>query len=176
MKRREFLRLSVLAGIALTGCKNSPQTSTTGSKHYLEAKTGKTITLEGEILHVCPVEGLKMKLKLADGEIIRVVYPDNLPIEPEWNHKEVRITGKLESMKLSRKQIDSNYQDKKLLCHIDHSPCIDKKWIDNRWKDGSAQRLLDKDNNALQLRMRNNKSNAIQVFTIVAEKVELITS
>lgn len=171
MKRRDFLRISILAGIAFTGCRNTSDKNA-AFIHYLDSDVGKDITLEGKILHVCPIEKLKIKLKLADGEIIRVVYPDNKPFDSSWNNKEVKITGKLSRMNLSREEIAKNYDNKELLCHIDHTPCIDQKWIQNRWKDNSGDKILNRDNNELLIKMRNTKSNFIRVFTISASEIK----
>lgn len=149
------------------------------SKHILTDKStisslNSTLTLEGEIIHVCPIRGQKIKLKLEDGEIIRVNSTDGTPFDAaQWNRKQVRITGKLSSLKLSRKEIAQNDEEKKLLCHIDHTPCIDTQWINNRWQDGSGSDILQRDNEAIQAKMRQTENSYIQVFTITAEKIEL---
>ncbi len=169
MKRRDFIKTSALTSLLLISCNNNQRT---GYTHYLESEIGNIISLEGEIIHVCPVEGLKMKLRLSDGEIICVSHSKNIPFsKQQWEKKKVRINGKLTDTKLPAKLITSNYNEKKLLCHIDYSPCIDTKWIENRWQDGSAERILDRENENLQKKMHNTKRNFVQVFTITADNI-----
>ncbi|MDR3141286.1 MAG: hypothetical protein LBU37_06140 [Tannerellaceae bacterium] len=169
MKRRVFLKVSTLSCIMLFAC-NKKQTDK--YTHYLEPEAGKETTLEGEIIHVCPIEGKKMKLRLSDGEIICVLPAIDEPFaKTQWDQKKVKITGLLQEAQLPRTTIVANYQDKKILCHIDHSPCTDIRWIENRWKDGSAERLLERDNENLQQRMYKTKLNYVQIFSITANQI-----
>ena len=168
MKRRDFIKHTFFVSIALAGCQS-------GTNNHLHSKIGKKIALEGSIIHVCPIERLKMKLKLADGEIIRVYNSDNKPFDKnKWDNKKVRINGKLEETKLSREKIRTNFEDKKLLCHIDYSPCIDSKWIENHWKNNTAEKLLAKENNKLLMKMEQTSRDYIQVFTIIADEISII--
>lgn len=131
-------------------------------------QSGKHIkTIEGEIIHVCPVKGLKMKLKLADQSIVKVIPQNGQPFSKEWNHKKVKIEGIVTESRLSLKEIKTNYKTKKLLCHIDHTPCIDNKWIQNRWADGSAQGILDRDNESLNTIMDSSGKNYVTVYSII---------
>ncbi|MDR1202160.1 MAG: hypothetical protein LBL58_11125 [Tannerellaceae bacterium] len=169
MKRRIFLKASTVGCILFFAC-NKKQTDK--YVHYLEPEIGKETTLEGEIIHVCPIEGMKMKLQLSDSEIICVLPATDEPFaKTQWDHKKVKVTGLLQETKLPRTTIVANYQDKKLLCHIDHSPCTDIEWVENRWKDGSAKRLLDRDNESLQERMYKTKQNYVQIFSITANQI-----
>lgn len=172
MDRRHFLKFTLFTGVLLSACRNKKSSPV----HYWESEVGKNITLEGEILHVCPIEGMKMKLRLADGEIISVLpATGNSSFDKSlWNKKKVKIYGKLSVSHLERSVIAANYKEKKLLCHIDHTPCIDTKWIENRWKDGSAEDLLKRDYNALIARMGKTGRNFIQVFSVVAEEISEI--
>ncbi|MDR1623663.1 MAG: hypothetical protein LBS04_01655 [Tannerellaceae bacterium] len=97
MKRRIFLKASTLSYITLFAC-NKKQTDK--YTHYLEPEVGKETILEGEIIHVCPIE-----------------------------------------------------------------------WIENRWKDGSAERLLERNNENLQQRMYETKLNYVQIFSITANQI-----
>jgi hypothetical protein len=169
MKRRVFLKTSAMSCFLLFACKKKPADRYV---HDLEPEVGKEVTLEGEIIHVCPVEGKKMKLQLAGGEIICVLPPTGDPfIKAQWDRKKVRISGLLKDARLPRKTILANYQDKKLLCHIDHSPCIDLQWINNRWEDGSAERLLNRDHEALRKKLYDTKRSYVQVFSIIANHI-----
>jgi hypothetical protein len=169
MKRRIFLKASAIGCVMLFAC-NKKQTDK--YTHYLEPEVGKETTLEGEIIHVCPIEGKKMKLQLSDGEIICVLPAAGEPFaKAQWDHKKVKVTGLLQEAQLPRTTIAANYQDKKLLCHIDHTPCTDVKWMENRWKDGSAERLLERDNEDLLQRMYETKLNYVQVFSITANHI-----
>lgn len=168
MERRDFLKLSLATGMIWCSCNNKKNIL----PHYLESEVGEKITLEGEIVHVCPIEGMKMKLRLSDGEIISVLPIDDKSFDKQqWDKKNVRIFGKLGETRVPRSVIVSDFKEKKLLCHIDHTPCTDTKWIENRWKDGSAVDILKRDNQALMTRMGKTQRNYIQVFSIIAEDI-----
>lgn len=172
MNRRQFLSaIALLGGSVLFSCKHKNADSPIP---YYESQLGSLLTLEGDVIHVCPVNGKKMKLRLSDGEVMRVVPIDNKPFDlARWNKQHVRVTGKLSDLKVSREYIADNYAEKKLLCHIDHTPCIDTEWAENHWKNGSGSRILDRDNNALQMKMLQSGKDYIQVFVITAEKIEV---
>lgn len=55
----------------------------------------------------------------------------------------------------------------------DGTPFDAAQWINNRWRDGSGSDILQRDNEAIQAKMRQTENSYIQVFTITAEKVEL---
>ena len=169
MNRRFFITTSTISFFTLIACNNKQKNSYT---HYLESEIGKITTLKGEIIHVCPIEGQKMKLQLPDGEVICILPSNGEPfLKKQWDKKKVKISGMLKEKRFMRNTILTNYQDKKLLCHIDYTPCIDTKWIENRQKDGSAERLLERDNELLLGKMQTTKLNYIQVFSLTADEI-----
>lgn len=57
MERRHFIKAMILlSGSVLFACK---QTHPNGQVHYLEPQLNSRLTLEGEIIHVCPIRGQK---------------------------------------------------------------------------------------------------------------------
>ena len=77
----------------------------------LESYINNEVTLCGKILHVCPVNSDKMKLQLADGQIV-VVRLEKHKIKFDHNNtgKEVEIRGILHQQKLEKTEINSNYE------------------------------------------------------------------
>ena len=170
MNRRDFIHFSAMTGIGLLAGQYG-----FGRNNVNFMQSGKYIkTIEGEIIHVCPVKGQKMKLKLADQSIMKVIPKNDQPFSKEWNHRKVKIEGIVTEYRLSLKDIKTNYKAKKLLCHIDHTPCMDNKWIQNRWADGSEQSILDRDNESLNTIMGSSGKNYVTVYSIVPVKITTI--
>ncbi len=142
----------------------------------LENQIGNTITIEGEIVHVCPVDGKKMKLILNDTSVVSVLNANKSErFDPaQWNQTRVQITGVLACNRISAREIDSVYQQKELLCHVDNAPCLDKQWQENKWKNGTAQQSLDSKNQKLHEKMQQTGKNYIPVFSITTHNIEKI--
>ncbi len=76
----------------------------TESNFKTETKTKK----DNEIIHVCPVEGQKMKL-LTDHQHILKIIP-SVPgkrFNRNWNSKKIRISGTIQETRLSASYINS---------------------------------------------------------------------
>jgi hypothetical protein len=169
MDRRQFIRMSTLAGMSLLVFKYG-----FGNSFIQNSNANKLTIVEGEIIHICPINGYKMKLKLDDNRIMKVLPQKKEPYSKEFNHKRVRIEGHIHELQLSGKVIDKNFKAKKLLCHIDHTPGIDKQWIEKRWEDGSAIEILTKDNKLLSDEMLSTGKNYVSAYSIMPQKIEII--
>ena len=100
------------------------------------------VTVEGKIVHVCPVDGSKMKLT-SNRQIIKIIpSAPNGKFERHWNGKRIRVRGKVHEVRLSRAHLDSLYGAGSLLCHIDFSPCSDTAWVAAKHRQGKAAEIV----------------------------------
>jgi hypothetical protein len=138
----------------------------------IEKYSKKNIEIEGRIVHVCGVDGKKMKLKTKSGQIIKIVPLDStLRFNKAYNQKTVIIQGKITEYKLKKLLIESLGKERTLLCHIDNSPCKDKEWVENKKNSGIADSLSEKDMERLRAKMLETGKEYVSVFTIIADKV-----
>lgn len=152
-----------------------PIVTTDSLAHNLSLFEGKKISIEGKIIHVCPVEGRKMKL-LGDGrQIVKIILPDLTEhFEDSWNGKRVKVTGTVREERVSSARIDSIEAAGTLLCHIDHTPCIDSVWISNMHRYGKAEEATRRSVAYLREILEKTGKNYVPVMVLVADKVEEI--
>lgn len=144
-------------------------------KKNVESFAGRYIATEGTVIHVCPVNGLKIKLRADDGSIIKVTTGNTFPqFDQDWNGKKVRITGTVREERIPRSVIDSVAANEVLLCHIDHTPCIDSAWVKNKKKQGVASSISEKETGLLKAEMEKTGKEYISVTVLVADKIEEI--
>ena len=174
----------ILAGLmitALLGCNNlslgqeiekvNADLVLSNIANYKNSK----IEIHGYIVHVCGVDGKKMKLKTENGEIIKLVSNDStLKFDSQYHRKNVCVQGKINETRIEKQTIDNFEKEKTLLCHIDKTPCKDKKWVENQIKNGSSDSLSQKDIKALKEKMQKTGKNYVSIFTLVAEKISII--
>ena len=147
----------------------------TKEKLNLESYVNNEISLCGKVLHVCHVNNDKMKLQLADGQIVIVRFKDqNSKFDRNNTGKEINITGILHLQKLNKTEINSNYEQQNLLCHVDLAPCVDSMWVDGMWEKGSAKQYLDTTNEKLINTMAENGKDYISVYSIFIENDNII--
>jgi len=140
----------------------------------IDKYSNKNIEIEGRIVHVCGVDGKKMKLKTKGGETIKIILSDStLCFDKVYNQKTVIIQGKITEAKLKKLLIDSLGKEKILLCHIDNSPCKDKEWVENKKNSGVADSLSEKDTERLRTKMLQTGKDYVSVFTMIADKVTI---
>lgn len=140
--------------------------------NHIEKYAGKNIKTEGCIVHVCGVDGKKMKLRTQNGGIIKIISSDSaLQFDRHYYEKTVIVQGIIMEYKLPKSRIDSLEQEKKLLCHIDNSPCKDVKWVENQVRKGVADSLSQRDMDRLRQKMLQTGKNEVSVFTIIAQKI-----
>lgn len=140
--------------------------------NHIQKYTTRNIKTEGYIAHVCGVDEKKMKLKTANGNIIKIIPLDsNIQFDKNYYGKIVMVQGKIMEYKIPKSRIDSLEQEKKLLCHIDNSPCKDIKWVENQVRKGVADSLSQRDMDRLKKKMLQTRKDEISVFTIIAEKI-----
>jgi hypothetical protein len=176
MNRLLLLTTLLLFGLLKSNCQNNDCNITKVAADSLinniEKYHEKEIETEGVIVHVCGVDGKKMKLKTDKGEIIKIVTTDStLQFNKSYNGKTVIIQGYITESKIENNLIDSLEKDKVLLCHIDNTPCKDKEWVDYQTNKGNAEALSQKDIERLRKKMLQTGKNYVSVFTIIANKI-----
>jgi hypothetical protein len=95
-----------------------------------EAYLWRSVSIEGDVVHICPVNGKKLKLKTPQGHFIKVVA-DGVGIErfDETLGKHIRITGMVFEERVSRMHIAKSVENTTILCQIDHTPCVNSQWV-----------------------------------------------
>ncbi len=140
----------------------------------IEKYVGQEVTVEGKILHVCPVDGSKMKL-VDNRQIIKIIPPtQDGKFERHWTGKRIRVQGKVHEERLSSARIDSLYQAGSLLCHIDFSPCNDTAWVTAQHRKGKATEIVNHYNKFFKYEMQRTGKDYISVVVLEAIKTEEI--
>jgi hypothetical protein len=173
--------LTALLTTILLSC-NNPKTNQSIEKvnadillNNIENYSNRKIEIEGYIVHVCGVDGMKMKLKTENGEIIKIVpFDSTLKFDGSYYKKTIRVQGKITESRLVKHLVDSLDKEKTLLCHIDNTPCKDKGWIENQIRKGISDSLSKKDIERLNEKMLKTGKDYISIFTILAEKILII--
>lgn len=171
----------VLLLALLSACKNNPASNdvplvTADSlANNLAQFTGKKIALEGKVIHVCPVQGQKMKLLCSNKMIVKIL-PDEAgkTFDRSWNGKRIKVQGTVREIRLPKSYVDSIEAAGVLLCHIDHTPCLDTAWIAAKHRQGVAEQIVKKDAGELNNEMQNTGKDYISVITLVADKIDEI--
>lgn len=141
----------------------------------IENFINRQVAVEGKIIHVCPVDGKKMKL-LCDGGVILKIVSDHPgeQFEHSWNGKRIKVTGNVLETRLPRSYVDSIHNSRTLLCHIDHTPCSDTAWVSRKAQNGQTDQIVEETNDQLKKVMEKTGKEYISVVTLVANKVEEI--
>ncbi|MDR0970083.1 MAG: hypothetical protein LBM67_06060 [Lentimicrobiaceae bacterium] len=139
---------------------------------HIDAYVGKPIAVEGKIVHVCAVDGFKMKLHTPKGEILKIVPADSsIRFDKSFNNKLVQVIGIANETRISKTQIDQLEQEKTLLCHIDYTPCKDSLWVQRQFENGNAEDLAKRD--IANLRLKSADKNYVSQITIEATAIKM---
>jgi hypothetical protein len=135
----------------------------------------KYIATEGSVVHICGVDGRKMKLKTDIGRMIKIVPADSGGFfNKDLLQKRVRIYGIVKEFRLDTSTINKMENEKSVLCHVDHLPCKDTAWVNKNIKAGLADSMSIRAVNKLRATMSQTNKNYISVITIFANKCEII--
>lgn len=133
------------------------------------------VKIEGDILHVCGVDGKKLKLKTKQGEIIKVIYPDNQKsFDNYFNKKHIVVYGQVSETRINKTEIDQFEKEKTLLCHIDQTACKDSAWVKKQEDSGKANEISSNDIINLRKKMQSTGKDYISQITIIAYKIDII--
>lgn len=138
---------------------------------------GSKVKIEGIIVHVCGVDGMKMKLRTRSGAIIKIAPKDSAG---RFNNymlkKKVFIRGSAIESRIEKSYVDKCERSKTLLCHVDNTPCKDTAWVKMQIKSGKADSLSGRDIKRLRNRMAKKQKDYISVVTIVADGIDIDVS
>jgi len=183
ISRRDFLKKSALATVMLTGASFIAKENITTQKTVkvdadslisdIKTYIGKNVEIEGDVIHICPVNAKKIKLKTAQGNIIKIV-PDGTvfqKFDKSLNQKHIHITGQVSEERVTSERILQYAKNQTLLCHIDYKRCIDGAWVDQMVKSGKAAKYVEDMTKKLTDEMQKTKKDYISVVIITATSI-----
>ncbi len=133
------------------------------------------IETQGKIIHICGVDGKKMKLLTNNNSIIKIEPSNKLVrFDDSLYDKTILVRGMVSESRLSAAVIENHKIEKVLLCHIDHSPCKDSIWVDNKIKSGVSDSISAKAIRKLKNKMTETQKDYISVITIIADTFQVI--
>jgi len=133
------------------------------------------VEVEGLVVHVCGVDGKKMKLMTESGAIIKIVPRDSSDsFDESFYKKTVKVRGIAKESRIEESYVDKMEKEKALLCHIDHTPCRDSAWVSGQRESGAADSLSKRDIEKLRSTMARTGKSYVSVVTVVAERVEIV--
>ena len=181
--KREFIKKCILASTALfvapalAYCRNAETNVENVDADELvkniESYVGKNVSIVGEAIHVCPVKGRKLKLKTAEGNIIKVTpAPGGFEkFDKELNGKRLSITGKVFEQHVSRERIEQYAKELTLQCHIDYSACIDSEWVKGMFSAGKAEKYVEDITEKLMGKMRASGKDYVSITGIAVSRL-----
>lgn len=187
VSRRNFIKNSLAATVAFTlipdfmKSKGAAQQiialdADTLFRNY-EAYIWRSVSIEGDVVHICPVTGKKMKFKTAKGNFFKVVA-DGVGIErfDDTTGKRIRITGTVFEERVSRAQIAKYAENKTLLCQVDHTPCVNTEWVNRMFENDEAIQYVESTTGRLNDIMETTRRGYVPVVGIVAFEILRIQS
>ena len=138
---------------------------------------GKKVEVIGLVAHMCGVDGHKMKLKSPSGAILKIV-PNNPKdsFDSKLKKQLVSVQGILEVKRIEKSYVDRMEKEGTLLCHIDHTPCKDKPWVNNKIETGADVEIVKKDIAKLRKIMEDSGKNYINSICVHATNVRLLNN
>ena len=132
------------------------------------------VETEGFIAHVCGVDGMKMKLMSQSNEVVVVIPFDTESFDSSLGGKRIRVYGVVQEERIDKSYIDAKAEEKTLLCHVDHAPCIDEKWVNAKIEAGIADSLSAQDIDTRRKKMEQQGRDYISIVSVVCEKYEIL--
>lgn len=141
----------------------------------IDKYAGKRVETSGTIIHVCGIDGKKMRLRTAGNLRIKVVPGEGMAAfdKDAYNGKNVIVRGLVRETRIDEKYIEGIERDRSLLCHVDHTPCISKSWAEELKAAGTADSISAVVTNKLRERLEASAKGYISVVTIVADSCEV---
>jgi hypothetical protein len=141
----------------------------------IDAYRDRKVEVEGLLIHVCGVDGRKMKLQTENGAILKIVPADSLAaFDESFYKKRVRVRGIAGESRVERACIEQLEKNKALLCHIDHTPCKDSVWVSGKRASDAADSLSKRDIDKLKKTMEQTGKSYVPVITIYVDRVEML--
>ncbi len=141
----------------------------------IDRYAGRRVETSGTIIHVCGVDGTKMRLRTAGNSRIKIVPGEGMAAfdKDTYHMKKIRVRGLVREARIDEKYIEGIERDRSLLCHVDHTPCISKSWAEEAKAAGTADSISAVGTNKLRERLAASAKGYISVVTIVADSCEV---
>ena len=134
---------------------------------------GEKVEIVGLVAHLCGVDGKKMKLKSPGGALVKIVpKSEKEAFDSSLIKQVVCVKGVLEITRIEKVYVDKMEKEGTLLCHIDHSACKDKPWVNNKIETGADVEIVKKYIAKLRKMMAESGKDYINSVCICADKVE----
>ena len=184
MKKYVYLFLVILC----VACNKHLYGAVLQTENEVSSYIGQRVSVNGRIVHVCPVAGKLLKFQLSDNAYLQVLPPigtnfivnkDSLNnrsviyahdtlffTKEEWMQKEIVLQGTISEKRLSKQYIDSIYQVQILPCHINYEECIDEPWKKNMKLNKRDKAYVEKQHQILTEKMEQTGKNYISIYTL----------
>lgn len=135
----------------------------------------KKVEIIGLVDHMCGVDGKKIKLKSTSGSVLKVV-PNTPGGSFDFNLKKqiVSVKGVVQLIRIEKSYVDKMEKEGTLLCHIDHSPCKDKAWVNNKIESGKDVEIVKQDIAKLRKQMKESGKEYVNYICIRADSVNIL--
>ncbi len=141
----------------------------------VEKYAGMRVETCGTIIHVCGVDGKKMKLKTAGDARIRIVPGGAMAgfDKDAFGMKKIMVRGVVMETRIDENHIAKMEEDRSVLCHVDYTPCIDEAWIAELRAAGKADSVSIRATGRLRDKLKMSGKGYYSVVTIVADSCEV---
>lgn len=194
---RNFAALCVLllTFVLFTSCVRQPLiVSASGLAEHVE----ESVSVKGKIVHICPMDRMRLKLMLADGTTIQVVpadgygafavseEQDGLKRSIRWPESrdeftycesgrlpDVVFSGFLCVKPITRFYVDSLYYNGILNCPISYERCTNRERDSVVWANGMASGFLEGMHDKLLWQIERSNTNQILLYTLKATQMKM---
>ncbi len=133
------------------------------------------VEIIGLVDHMCGVDGTKIKLKSTSGTVLKVVPNDpNGSFDSNLKKQLVSVRGIVELIRIEKTYVDKMENEGTLLCHIDHSVCKDKAWVNNKIESGKDVEIVKQDIAKLRKLMVESGKEYVSYICIRAVSVNIL--
>lgn len=135
----------------------------------------RLVKVEGTVIHICGVDGLKLKLRTDGGAIVKVIPSDlSSPFDRSLLSRRVRVEGFASELRTDKGYLDSLELGQVLLCHIDQTPCTDTAWVNDKVRRGVAAAMVKRDSDRLRDEMAATSNSYLTRACITAQRIEAV--
>ncbi|MCU0639346.1 MAG: hypothetical protein MUF59_05700 [Candidatus Krumholzibacteria bacterium] len=141
----------------------------------IDVYNGKRVETCGTIIHVCGVDGKKMRLKTPGDARIKVVPGEGMKAfdAVTYKNKYVKVRGIVKETRIDDKYIEGMEKERALLCHVDHTPCLSKGWRAEAEAAGTVDSISALGTSRLRERVKKTGKGYFSAVTIIADSCEV---
>ena len=172
---KKIIALTFILGFINFGFAQKTQLNADVLVSQIDKYNQQIVQIEGTIIHVCGVDQKKMKLKTADGNIIKIVSgKSNILFDKTYHGKKISVTGKAEETRIPKTKVEELEKKGVLLCHIDQTACTDTAWVKRQVENGTKDGIVRRDADQLRERMTKTGKDYISQITIYATEIKVL--